>query len=76
MLQALSFGGLDTARVFEAPEELTAAAMGVILAAWSREMQVEADDEARWRLTSWMGIPDLSAASVPSALPIGGAVAP
>lgn len=61
VLQALIFGGLDTARAFEAPEELTAAAMGVILAAWSREMQVEADDEARRRLMSWLGVPDLAA---------------
>jgi hypothetical protein len=62
VLQALIFGGLDTARAFEAPEELTAAALGVILAAWSREMQVEADDEARRRLMSWLGVPDLSVA--------------
>ena len=31
--------------------------IGVILAAWSRETQVQADDEARQRLTAWLQTP-------------------
>lgn len=54
VLQALIFGGLDTAQVFTDAEQLGAAALGVILSAWSRETQVQVDDEARRRLTAWL----------------------
>ena len=54
VLQALIFGGLDTTRAFSDPLDLVTAAMGVILSAWSRETQVQADDEARQRLISWI----------------------
>ena len=37
-----------------ASKYLITAAMGVILSAWSRETQVQADDEARQRLISWL----------------------
>jgi hypothetical protein len=57
VLQALIFGGLDTSRSFEDTEQLSAAAMGVILAAWARETQVQADDEARRRLLAWLQSP-------------------
>jgi hypothetical protein len=54
VLQALIFGGLDTTQAFSDPQDLITAAMGVILSAWSRETQVQADDEARQRLISWL----------------------
>lgn len=54
VLQALIFGGLDTTQAFSNPQDLITAAMGVILSAWSRETQVQADDEARQRLISWL----------------------
>ncbi|MFC4928242.1 MULTISPECIES: NYN domain-containing protein [Delftia] len=53
-LQALIFGGLDTTQAFSSPQALVTAAMGVILASWSRETQVQTDDEARNRLISWL----------------------
>ncbi len=57
VLQALIFGGLDTSQAFVDDEDLNAAAMGVILSAWSRETQVLADDEARQRLIAWFQTP-------------------
>lgn len=54
VLQALIFGGLDTTQAFSDAQDLITAAMGVILSAWSRETQVQADDEARQRLISWL----------------------
>ncbi len=59
VLQALIFGGLDTSQGFADAEQLSAAAMGVILSAWSRETQVQADDEARRRLMAWLQAPAL-----------------
>lgn len=57
VLQALIFGGLDTSHAFADTELLCTAAMGVILSAWSRETQVQADDEARRRLMAWLQAP-------------------
>lgn len=61
VLQALIFGGLDTTQAFSDPQDLITAAMDVILSAWSRETQVQADDEARQRLISWLVGSGLSA---------------
>lgn len=61
VLQALIFGGLDTTQAFSDPQDLITAAMGVILSAWSREAQVQADDEARQRLISWLAATGFSA---------------
>lgn len=46
--------GLDTAAEFADTAALSFAAMGLILAAWSRETQAPVDDESRQRLVSWM----------------------
>jgi hypothetical protein len=54
VLQALIFGGLETSATFGSTDELVAAALGVILAAWSRETQAPVDDEARFRLLNWL----------------------
>lgn len=54
VLQGLIFGGLDASKVFSDDSELSAAAMGVILGAWSRETQSPATDEARQRLVDWL----------------------
>ena len=54
VLQALIFGGLDTTQSFVDAGQLSAAAMGVVLSAWSRETQVQTDDEARHRLMNWL----------------------
>ncbi len=53
VLQGLIFGGLDAGQAFADDSELTAAAMGVILAAWARETQAPTTDEARQRLVDW-----------------------
>lgn len=54
VLQALIFGGLETSATFGSTDELVAAALGVILAAWSRETQAPVDDDARIRLLNWL----------------------
>ena len=43
MLQTLTFWGLDTSQSFAYEEQPSAAAMGVILPAWSRETQAQTD---------------------------------
>lgn len=54
VLQALIFGGLNSEVALESDDALTATALGVILSAWSRETQVQADDDARQHLVSWL----------------------
>jgi hypothetical protein len=54
VLQAMIFGGLDTTRTYAQAQDLTVAAMGVILSAWARETQAKPDDEARSRLLTWL----------------------
>jgi len=56
VLQALIFGGLDTRKAYAATEELIVDSMGVILAAWAREMQTQPGDDARNRLLAWLDI--------------------
>ena len=55
VLQAMIFGGLDATQAYGQEQDLIAAAMGVILSAWSRETQAIPDDEARRRLLAWLG---------------------
>lgn len=54
VLQAMIFGGLDATQAYGQEQDLIAAAMGVILSAWSRETQATPDDEARNRLLAWL----------------------
>lgn len=54
VLQGLIFGGLETSTAFSDDEELLFTAIGVVLAAWTRETQTPVDDEARNRLLAWM----------------------
>lgn len=53
VIRALIFGGLNTAEKPADLDSLMAMAMGVLLAAWSRETQATVDDDARGRLLSW-----------------------
>lgn len=53
VMRALIFGGLDTADKPADLDALIAIAMGVLLAAWSRETQAKVDDDARSRLLAW-----------------------
>lgn len=54
VLQAMIFGGLDATQAYGQEQDLIAAAMGVILSAWSRETQAIPDDAARSRLLAWL----------------------
>ena len=54
VLQAMIFGGLDATQAYGEEQDLIAAAMGVILSAWSRETQAIPDDAARSRLLAWL----------------------
>lgn len=56
VLQALIFGGLDATKNYANVEELTVDAMGVIIAAWAREMQTMPDEDARNRLLAWLEV--------------------
>ena len=60
VLQALIFGGPDATQVFSEPQDLITAALRVIVSAWSREAQVQAYEEARQRLISWLSGPGFS----------------
>ena len=54
VLQALIFGGLDPKKKIDDLNDLLVDAMGVVLGAWSRETQTDADDDARSRLVDWI----------------------
>jgi hypothetical protein len=56
VLQALIFGGLDATKNYDNVEDLTVDAMGVIIAAWAREMQTMPDEDTRNRLLAWFEV--------------------
>ena len=54
ILQALIFGGLDASKHYQDSQVVLVDAMGVILSAWTRETQIQTNDDARSRLMAWI----------------------
>lgn len=54
VIQALVYGGLNSEVSVNSREEMTTIAVGVILAAWSRETLMQVDNDARAHFLSWL----------------------